>query len=564
MIDETMTHRNTIRWVVRIVFCFLATIGTARAADAQGCSDPAWAQPRLAGFAIANCTDKPWAAVDVDLPAGSKVLAGHRTTVEYSHEDGAKDVSAAAVRAYAIQQADRAGAKLVSDAGDSFKAVMTAKGPRGELWYIYDHGTGSDDVTDSYTLTTVEIEPLEQDVHAKMMTAPLDVSAKGCVDPPWLVSQFAFYEIDTCDKKAYDSAQYDLADGSKTVSGKRLSVTYTLTDAKRDPVALAVRNNYVSALEAIGAKLVSSPTDSNQAILTQTTPNGETWYVYDHGNGNDDSTQSYTLTTFQIVPFEQVVQAKPVTAPLDTHAKTCAGPPWLVKQFDYFKATQCNNRDFDAVTLTLPGGDTVVAGRVLETDYGLTDDAHSPTAAFVRTNYVNALKGIGATLASAPDGGFDAVLKQTTPLGDFWYVYTHTSGNEEATGTYRLTTIQVGGPPPKDCTLVVYGIQFDFDKAVLRSDSEPVLSQLLSLFTSDPSYAGEIGGHTDDVGKAAYNLTLSGARAEAVKTWLVAHGVAAARLTTHGYGDTVPLVPNTTDANRAKNRRVELKRNDCK
>jgi outer membrane protein OmpA-like peptidoglycan-associated protein len=91
-----------------------------------------------------------------------------------------------------------------------------------------------------------------------------------------------------------------------------------------------------------------------------------------------------------------------------------------------------------------------------------------------------------------------------------------------------------------------------------------VLSQLLSLFTSDPSYAGEIGGHTDDVGKAAYNLTLSGARAEAVKTWLVAHGVAAARLTTHGYGDTVPLVPNTTDANRAKNRRVELKRNDCK
>jgi len=52
-------------------------------------------------------------------------------------------------------------------------------------------------------------------------------------------------------------------------------------------------------------------------------------------------------------------------------------------------------------------------------------------------------------------------------------------------------------------------------------------------------------------------------RAAAVKTWLVQNGVAAARITSRGYGDTRPLAPNTTDENRFKNRRVELRRANC-
>ena len=85
-----------------------------------------------------------------------------------------------------------------------------------------------------------------------------------------------------------------------------------------------------------------------------------------------------------------------------------------------------------------------------------------------------------------------------------------------------------------------------------------------ALFAADPSYSAEVGGHTDNVGKAAYNMSLSDRRAAAVKDWLVAHGVAASRLSSRGYGDTVPLVPNDSDAHRARNRRVELKRKDCK
>jgi len=128
----------------------------------------------------------------------------------------------------------------------------------------------------------------------------------------------------------------------------------------------------------------------------------------------------------------------------------------------------------------------------------------------------------------------------------------------------KTEELRVGGPPPAACVMEVYGVNFDFDRATLRPDSEPMLKQILALFTHTPGFTAEIGGHTDNVGTAAYNLKLSDERAASVKAWLQAHGVAAARVDSRGYGDTRPLVPNTSDENRFKNRRVELRTANCR
>ena len=68
----------------------------------------------------------------------------------------------------------------------------------------------------------------------------------------------------------------------------------------------------------------------------------------------------------------------------------------------------------------------------------------------------------------------------------------------------------------------------------------------------------EIGGHTDNVGKAEDNQKLSEKRAIAVVEYLFTKGVKATQLSGKGYGDTKPVVANDTEANRAKNRRTEF------
>jgi OmpA-OmpF porin, OOP family len=104
-----------------------------------------------------------------------------------------------------------------------------------------------------------------------------------------------------------------------------------------------------------------------------------------------------------------------------------------------------------------------------------------------------------------------------------------------------------------------HGILFATGKADLQPESRAVLKEIAATMKQHGDLKILIEGHTDNVGSAASNLTLSDARAAAVKAALVADfGIAGDRMATKGLGDTKPSVPNTSAAGRAQNRRVEI------
>lgn len=104
----------------------------------------------------------------------------------------------------------------------------------------------------------------------------------------------------------------------------------------------------------------------------------------------------------------------------------------------------------------------------------------------------------------------------------------------------------------------LYGIYFDFGSATLRAESAPALAQILAFHRANPQQKLLIEGHTDNVGSDAFNQKLSGQRAAAVVAELVRQGAQAKQLSAQGKGASAPVAPNTTDAGRARNRRVSV------
>jgi outer membrane protein OmpA-like peptidoglycan-associated protein len=104
-----------------------------------------------------------------------------------------------------------------------------------------------------------------------------------------------------------------------------------------------------------------------------------------------------------------------------------------------------------------------------------------------------------------------------------------------------------------------HGILFDEGSDHIRGESTPTLAEIGDMLKTHGPLSLTIEGHTDNVGSAASNKTLSEKRALSVKQYLVSkYGIAATRLKTVGYGSTKPVGPNTTAEGRQNNRRVEL------
>ncbi len=102
-------------------------------------------------------------------------------------------------------------------------------------------------------------------------------------------------------------------------------------------------------------------------------------------------------------------------------------------------------------------------------------------------------------------------------------------------------------------------IFFEFNSASILPESQAELEILMEFMKSYPALKIEIEGHTDNVGKPAYNQNLSEQRAKSVYDFLIAQGIEQGRLTYRGYGETQPVATNDTEEGRAQNRRTEFR-----
>jgi outer membrane protein OmpA-like peptidoglycan-associated protein len=101
-------------------------------------------------------------------------------------------------------------------------------------------------------------------------------------------------------------------------------------------------------------------------------------------------------------------------------------------------------------------------------------------------------------------------------------------------------------------------ILFDTGKASLKTESVSVFVDIIRILNEYPNSNFTVEGHTDSVGSASLNQSLSEKRANSVRDFLIKEGVSAARLTAIGYGEDRPIADNKTSKGRTENRRVEI------
>ncbi len=122
----------------------------------------------------------------------------------------------------------------------------------------------------------------------------------------------------------------------------------------------------------------------------------------------------------------------------------------------------------------------------------------------------------------------------------------------DPTKTINLAGCNIGD------TVVLRGVNFDFDKATLTTNAKTLLDQVADALLARMDIKVQIAGHTDAFGSDAYNQKLSEERAASVVQYLVGRGIDAGRMTSIGYGESKPVADNATDEGREQNRRVEL------
>ncbi len=179
-------------------------------------------------------------------------------------------------------------------------------------------------------------------------------------------------------------------------------------------------------------------------------------------------------------------------------------------------------------------------------------------------SYENAFKQIGGRKLTGRNDAYGTHLffvekdkKRTWMALDNGDSFVYLTFLEEKAAEQLVTAGQLAESISKQGFATLY-INFDNNKFDIKPDAGPSLGEITKLLTTTKDLKISVEGHTDNVGNAATNKTLSSDRANSVVKYLVAAGIDAKRLQSKGFGSEAPVADNRGEEGRAKNRRVEL------
>ena len=246
----------------------------------------------------------------------------------------------------------------------------------------------------------------------------------------------------------------------------------------------------------------------------------------------------------------------------DIYKITFLGPekaPLLVNEDNLLASVTAPISEFKAEKINTDGPKmTILKGLIsdeqtkqpLEATIELIDNAKNEIIATFKSNSTT-----GKYLVSLPSGkNYGIVVKREGYLFHSENVDLPESANfQEVEKNIELKKIDIGK------TITLRNIFFDFDKATIRSESASELDRLVKLLVDNPTLKIELGSHTDSKGSDDYNQKLSQSRSQSVVNYLISKNISTDRLVAKGYGETIPIATNDTEAGRQENRRTEFK-----
>lgn len=218
---------------------------------------------------------------------------------------------------------------------------------------------------------------------------------------------------------------------------------------------------------------------------------------------------------------------------------------------------------------------TTLEGKKYFRAYTLKENVKQSSDLQISKNYANAVRNMGGTVifdgeCSGAECAENCGSRMMTGKvikggGELWVeVVPFNEGNDyyltlvvkeemkqDVTASGMLETLN------RDGRIALY-INFDTGKATVKSESQPIIAQIVQMLKANSGLMISVEGHTDNVGNPKSNKTLSDERAKSVVAAIIAGGIDAKRLSAVGHGQDKPIADNSSEEGRAKNRRVEL------